>query len=249
MDLREKLRGRSDVPDDQVDDVIELAAQLQEEARQPAERGASVAEVQAVAAELDIAPEFVEQAIARRADQARLDEIAARARQQRIRKIVLICVIVDFVVFGALGLASWRGAVGLRDERAVVLEARAALETALDRQADLGTQLVALGGADAAGLDPLREQVEEADTLDEKRAAADQLATEVATRLGALPPAERDAAARMRLNLQYEVTGSQNRVATEERRLQAAVAGYDQAASAPTASLALALGLAEDPRP
>ena len=52
MDLREKLRGRSDVPDDQVDDVIELAAQLQEEARQPAERGASVAEVQAVAAEL-----------------------------------------------------------------------------------------------------------------------------------------------------------------------------------------------------
>jgi LemA protein len=249
MDLREKLRGRPDVPDDQVDDVIELAAQLQDEARRPPDRGASVAEVQAVAAELDIAPEFVEQAITRRRDEAEQAGVAARARRQRIRKIILLCVIVDIVVFGALGLASWSGAVGLRDERAAVVEARAALETALDRQADLGTQLVALGGADAIDLDPLKERVTAADTLDGKRAAADQLATEVATRLGALPPAEHDAAARMRLNLQYEVTGSQNRVATEERRFRDAVAVYDQAASTPTAALALALGVAKDPRP
>ncbi len=248
MDLREKLRGRPDVPDDQVDDVIELAAQLQDEARRPPARGASVAEVQAVAAELDIAPEFVEQAIARRQQQARDAEATAAARRQRVRTIILICVIVDIVVFGALGLAAWQGSVSLRDERAAVLEARAALETALDRQADLGTQLVALGGADAAELDPLREAVAGAGTLDDKLTAADRLATEVATRLGELPEAQSDAAARMRLNLQYEVTGSQNRVATEERRHAEMIAAYDRAASRPTAALALAVGAASDPR-
>lgn len=248
MDLRENLRGRPDVPDDQVDDVIELAARLQKEARAKPPSGATVADVQAVAAELDIEPEFVEQAIVRHRQDAEQTQAARVARSRRIRRLVLAFVAVDLVVLGMVGGFVWMGARELSPVRADLLDARTALDTALDRQADLGGQLVALGGADAGELAPLREQLDGAEGVEARIKAADAMALEVASRIGELPAPENDGEAQLRLNLQYEVTGSQNRVATEERRWREARQAYDEAASAPAARLALALGITSDPR-
>ncbi len=248
MDLHEKLRRRPDVPDDDVDDVIELAARLQEEARRGPAPGATVDDVKAVAAELDIEPEFVEQAIVRRREDAERARSERAARSQRIRRLVLVLVAADIVAMALAAGFAWMGARQLHPVRTDLLEARTSLDTALERQVDLGSQLVALGGADTDDLASLRDRMDAADDTDARIAAADAMALEVASRIGELPPPGSDAEGQLRLNLQYEITGSQNRVATEERRWREARQAYDEAASAPSARFALALGFARDPR-
>ena len=94
MSIRESLRARPDVPDADIDDIIGIAARLQDEARRP--EGASIEAVKAVAAELDIAPEHVEAAIgelerSRDAAQAaaREAERAESAQAARTRSLAL----------------------------------------------------------------------------------------------------------------------------------------------------------------
>ena len=60
----EMLRRRRDIPDAEVEPLVERAALLQERAHNRPENHATEAEIADVAAELDIAPEYVEQAIA-----------------------------------------------------------------------------------------------------------------------------------------------------------------------------------------
>ena len=59
----EMLRRRRDIPDAEVEALVERAALLQERAHDRQENHATEAEIAEVAAELDIAPEYVEQAI------------------------------------------------------------------------------------------------------------------------------------------------------------------------------------------
>ena len=63
MGIEETLRRRKDIPDDEVEELVARAAKLQDEAQVSVSNRASSDDVEAVAAELDIAPEFVEQAI------------------------------------------------------------------------------------------------------------------------------------------------------------------------------------------
>src|SRR5690606_33544672 len=86
---RDALRGRADVSADDIDDIVALAAELQE-ADLP--RGATLEEVQAVAEELDIAPEYVERAVRelssrreREADAQRVEALRAAERWRVLR--------------------------------------------------------------------------------------------------------------------------------------------------------------------
>ena len=64
MGTKEILQRRQDIPDDQVEELVARAAKLQDDAMAAREDKASSSDIQAVAAELDIEPQFVEQAIA-----------------------------------------------------------------------------------------------------------------------------------------------------------------------------------------
>ena len=56
------MRQRPDIPDEEVDDIVALAARLKDEDPTRAQ-GATEEEVAEVAAELDIEPEYVEAAL------------------------------------------------------------------------------------------------------------------------------------------------------------------------------------------
>ncbi len=248
--VREQLLRRPDVPDDDIDDVIAIAQELQDAEREAAE-GATLDEVKQVASELDIAPTYVEKALAeltRRREQAMAD--AAAAKQDAVeRRASVMKVGAGFgaLVLGALALALLfvgSAAPGLRAARHELHAAEAQLDAVIDRQASLAPQLVSLAGGDGHGLEAQVKAVKAAQGLSEKLDASDALGAAMAERIAQLKPTD-EASQQLRLNLQYELTGTANRIATERQRYEQARVAYDDASHGLRASLARSVGLVD----
>lgn len=249
--LRRSVASR--VPAADVDDVIEIAARRQDEAHEAA-RGATRAELEAVAKELEIAPEHVEAAIGelherRAAEAARLEaakgEEAARGKTVRLA-LLGVATAIAFAVFGAVGLA-WSASGAIDAAAGDTKAAEARVVAVLERQAALAPQLTALAGGDAGALTGLGEKVRAGATLEERLAASAELSTAMATQIAALPPPATDAEATLRLQLSDEVAGSQNRVTTELRRYREAEAAWRTAADQGFGGVAVSLGFADAP--
>ena len=246
MSLREQLRRRADVPNEEIDDVIERAAALQDEDRRAAE-GASIEEVERVAAELDIDPSYVEEALNQlqkekeaeklRAELEAAREEAQRGRSKRFAMIGLAGLLAVGAGFGGLGVV---GANQLSASATQVEQSEVALHAVLDRQAALLPQLVALTGAERLDTSAL----DQAEDVDARLQASRELSITAAELLAEAPPATSEADAQTRLNLQYELTGTQNRITTEQRRYEEAKSAYDAAADGLAPSIAIALGMA-----
>jgi hypothetical protein len=94
----------------------------------------------------------------------------------------------------------------------------AQLKNAIDRQAKLIPQLLAMMGGEVDSLGSLQQQVLQEDELSEKMNFSNQLGIEIAKTIGTLPPSKNDSDNTTRLQYQYEVTGAQNRISTEKKR-------------------------------
>jgi len=104
MSTKEILQRRKDIPDDQVEELVARAAKLQDQATETSRQTASPSDVEAVAAELDIAPEYVEQAIAGwRQEQSNLSADNKRSRIAKRRKKIL-GVMAGLGLVGRLGI-------------------------------------------------------------------------------------------------------------------------------------------------
>ena len=249
MELREKLLKNPKVPDALVDDVIHRAQGLKDAETAKGE-GASVAEIQAVAAELGIAPEHVEDALsqlrseakdekAEEALQRELEAQKAKARSAMLRRIGIFAGAGLALVAALTGAMGMIGRSSLQQVHAQRGQAEAALVVQLDRQAALIPQLVALGGGESAALDQAQESLKQAETVAQRMAASQELSVAAAQ---ALAGSQMDEATR--LNLQYELTGATNRITTEQRRYNEAEAAYLSAASALPAQVAITLSMA-----
>jgi hypothetical protein len=250
----EALVQRDAIAPEDIDDVIGIAEALQEEQRR-AEDGASVADVKAVAGELDIAPEYVEQALAelhRRREVADQDalkaELQAADQARTTRLIALTAAGVLGVLLIGQGVAVQSTASKLRAASANVEHTAEYAQVVFDRQASLVPQLVALSGGDPGALRAEVEALQSAPDLDSRIAASRKLDMALATALAALPQPRDETEAVQRLGLTHEVTGVQNRRATELRRLEDAQREWTDAREGTGASIALALGLAEAPQ-
>ncbi len=249
MELREKLLNNPKVPDALVDDVIHRAQALKDAETAKGE-GASLAEIQAVAAELGIAPEHVQDALkqlrseakdaqAEQALQQELEAQKAQARSAMLRRVGI------FAGVGIALLAALTGGLGLMGRSSLAQvsanrsQAEAALVVQLDRQAALIPQLVALGGGQSEALKQAQAHLKQAEDVEARMEASQELSVAAAE---ALAGSQMDEATR--LNLQYELTGATNRVTTEQRRYNEAEAAYLSAASSIPAQVALALGMA-----
>jgi cation diffusion facilitator CzcD-associated flavoprotein CzcO len=149
------------------------------------------------------------------------------------------------VAIGATGLAivgSGASAVNRAAEATTVAEAQ--LEVVLDRQEALAPQLA---GGQMAGVEALKAQSAKATTLEARLEAANVLSTGMAEAFGKLPPPGDEATAQIRMNLQYELVGAQNRITAEQRRYEEGVALWRNAASGLSGGLAVGLGLAPAP--
>ncbi len=244
--LRSELLARPDVPDEDIDDLIALAQELQDADEEAAE-GASLAEVQDVARELDIAPAYVEKALGeltRRRQEAAAAAEAAEERQQGLVKLAGAgaAALVGLLLLTGLWVAS--AVPGLRAAAGELAAAEAQLDAVIDRQAGLAPQLVSLAGANGRGLEEHVKAVRGAEDVQAKLEASDALGQAMAERIAALKPTDASSQ-QLRLNLQYEITGSANRVATERARYEQARVAYDQASHGLRASLARGVGLVD----
>lgn len=245
------MRKRPDVPDEDIDDIIARASELQEAQRSLGYGTATVEEVQEVAAELDIGATYVERAIdaireEREVAEANRDEAAER----RGRNLLLAAAGVTAVaLLAVLGLAGGTALTAARIGPAAieVEEQGAHLARALDRQIALAPQLVALAGADASSVRAASEAARIASALPDRLQAAATLNQEMAEAIGKVT-AEGDEQAQQRLlNLQHEIVGTWNRIDTERGRYDEAILRYERASSGLTGRLALGIGLARPP--
>lgn len=248
MELREKLLKNPKVPDSLVDDVIHRAQRLKDEETAKGE-GASVAEIQAVAAELGIAPEHVQDALsqlrteakdaqAEEALQRELEAQKAKARSAMLRRVGIFAGAGLALVAALTGAMGMIGRSSLQQVQAERAQAEAALVVQLDRQAALIPQLVALGGGESEALEQAQQNLKRAETVDQRMEASQELSVAAAQ---ALAGSQMDEGTR--LNLQYELTGATNRITTEQRRYNEAEAAYLSAASGITAQVAISLGM------
>lgn len=243
---RELVRRRPDVKADDVDEIVALAAELQDADREAAE-APTVAQVEAVASELDVDPAYVQPAIdalrhrRAEAEAARKAEEAERAaRAVRIAGIGRIAGAVGLGVVlvgsGVTLVAAWSAGSAIRAADAEVARTESALVAVLDRQQQLVPPLVALAG----GAVEVPRLVTNA-PIEERLREADALSAELTQALSTLPPTDPQTA-QQRLNLQYELTGTQNRISVERRRWQDALVVRDAADDRFGAGVAHTLG-------
>lgn len=256
MATREEIRRRADVKPEDIDDVVGLAAELQEAAAP--KKGASLDEVKDVARELDIDPRFVEEAVqklqsdreaaAARALQEQTAKAARNAWRIRVAAGLGVLTVVFFGLTGAVCLGTvWSGASRLGSAEAEVHAAEAQLDVVLDRQEALAPQLVGLAGAELPELEELKQRAEAAQDVEQRLHASAELGTALSEAFGHLPPPGDDATAQMRLNLQYELVGTQNRITTEVRRYEDAVSAWRRVSTGFGPRAAVGLGLASAP--
>lgn len=225
MDTRRRLVERNDVDNADIDDIIEIAARLQDD-DEAAEDRASVEEVEAVAEELDIDPAYVEQAIEVLATQRREAALRAVRTRGQLQRGALVLAAIVLLVAGGWWVSNQARTARVRAAQTTLDQAETQLDAVLQRQATLAPQLVALAGGDATALTSAVTALREADTIEAKLDASETLSLRMATTLGSLPRVDED----VRLNLQHELTGTQNRISVERQRYQAAKLARDEAA-------------------
>ena len=246
MSTRQDLLKRPDLSPEEVDDVIGIAARLQDEALDQAS-GPTAAEIAAVASELDIAPEYVEQALTRYQEQKEQKEQALRDKVARARRTRRVALGATGVVLGAALLSALGGAVGasaLDTAATDVAEAEARVTAVVQRQQDLIPGLVAASG----GVASIWPRIREGAPLAEQLAVSSEVSQTAMEVMGRLPAASTDAEAQLRLNLTHELSGAQNRISTELARYEQALARWEQASATTTGRLALLWHMAE-PKP
>ncbi|MCP4809039.1 MAG: LemA family protein [Proteobacteria bacterium] len=241
--VREKLLRRPDVPNEQIDDVIERAQALQDEALEASE-GATLEELEAVARELEIDPRFVEEALehlkrdeehaAAQAEKDAIAESAAQAGRTRTIGLVLAGLLALGAGFGGLGLVGSSQLAQVTQDR---VAAEVALDVVLDRQAALLPQLVALSGGDGRALAEAQESLAAAETIDDRLDASQELSISAAELL-----AQADEST-VKTEVQFELTGTQNRITTERRRYEEALRAWEITAKEPLPRLAITLGM------
>jgi hypothetical protein len=252
MSVRETLLARPDIPDDEVDDIVAIAARLKDE--DPARAGgATEAEVAEVAAELDIEAEYVQAALEQwrtdKIDRVEADKLAAQARKAASarRKALMWGVLASIVLIamGSLGLATL-GAARINGAHHHVVTTQAQLGVVLERQAALAPQLVALGGGDPTEIAALAADVGSTGDMESRLSNSRALGLAMAKEMNGTHHGSR-AELQILLNLQHEVTGTQNRISTESRRYRAAQAAHREVAGGLTGWLATGYGLATAP--
>ena len=248
---REALRRRPDVPNEDIDDIIARASQLQDADRDHADDHATVAEVEAVAEELDIDASYVEKAIAAiksdRDAEASRQASATRNRYRWLSWIGMGLVAIALVGGSGVGAGAMVGSARLGPVAMQVDQAAAKLDQALDRQNALAPQLVALAGGDIEAVSVAAQTAKSAEAMPARLEAAEGLNLAMAQAIGQIEADGNDQAQQRLLNLQYEVVGTWNRIDTERGRYDEAVVQWTRIAQSMTGRLAVATGMATPP--
>ncbi len=220
----------SKIPEDMVDEVLQVASELYAKA----EDSYSVSDLKAAGQDVNIPPEIIEQAIEQVREKRRLETIEKQEEAEKKRKLGYVAIGVGALslLWGILTYNSLSAARGQMNSQ------WAQVENQLQRKADLIPQLISLTQAQTKQetsiikqLNQAKNNFQKADTPEEKTLAgqsvdkAIQQFNQYALKSGLT-------SSTAFTNLQYEISGTENRIATERKRYNEAVQKYNQKISA-----------------
>lgn len=232
------------IPDEWVPQVLEKASQLYQQ--QSSESSYSLAELMAAGSEVKLPPELVQQAYQQLQAEQRAVALQKLQQQKQLK--------IGAAIAAAITLLSclWMGSTYNRLNTAEMLvESKwAQVENQMQRRADLIPQLtqVAESYADREGqiiesLSAAREAFLSAETVVEQ-AAADEAMKEAIAQFQTFAASNQQLQSnQLFINLQYEIAGTENRIATERMRYNEAVSNYNQSVKGfPTVAVSSFLG-------
>lgn len=228
------------IPEEIADEVFQVASQLYAQAQS----SYSLEDLQKAGQQVNIPPELIEKALQQVQEQKRLEKEQRRQQQQQQQKIKLIAAGVGVIAI-LWGVLTFNGLNGASQK---VNAAWAQVENQLQRKADLIPQLVSVTNAQAQHEKDLvktlllsREAYLKANTQGEKVSASQQI-DQALQRLNSYATQSALGSSQGFINLQYEIAGTENRIATERKRYNEAVQTYNQQVSSFPNSLIASIG-------
>ena len=220
-------RPQENIPEEMVDDVLELASNYYQEAQS----SYSLSSLQEAGSEVQIPPEFIAKALKEIQYQRQLgvEQQQKTKEQQQLFVYISAGVAVLIFLWGIISYNSITGSVQEVDSR------WAQIENQLQRRTDLIPQLVNLAqtqaGIEQELIDKLVQarqsylKADNATTKKEAIAAVNGAINQFNLYAGTSPQLQSSQAFQ---NLSYEVAGTENRIAVERMRYNQAVRDYNQ---------------------
>ncbi|NCJ05007.1 LemA family protein [Synechococcales cyanobacterium C] len=237
----------SRIPEDLMPEVMAVASRLYAEQTQ----SYSVSDLMAAGAEVQIPPQLMQQALQQVQAQQKAERIKQKqaAARQRTLAYALGGVMVVVLLWGGFTYNV------LASEAGNVEAAWAQVENQLQRRADLIPQLVQVTQASArhdqdivAQLNQSRSQYLSAQNLEQQLTATVEMNRAIAAFQTFAIRDPQLQASQAFSNLQYEIAGTENRIATERRRYNQAVQLYNRHISSfPSGLVAGLLGFERQP--
>lgn len=235
------------IPEEWVPAVLEKASRLYQQQNQ----SYSLKQLQAAGSEVEIPAALMQQAL----KELKAEQAAAEQAQQQKKQVLKIA---GFAAMGlAIATAVWVGGVynSLNAARSTVDGKWAQVENQMQRRADLIPQITQVAQNFAShekdvitALLSARETFLSAQTVAERQAADEQMKSAIAqfqTFAASTQPLQ---SSELFINLQYEIAGTENRIATERMRYNQAVEAYNRSVRGfPTVLVARPLGFEPQP--
>ncbi|MEO1395015.1 MAG: LemA family protein [Cyanobacteria bacterium J06634_5] len=232
------------IPEELVPSVLEKASRLYQGQAQSDDY--SLAELMAAGSEVSLPPELIQQAY-EQIQQEQIAEVQQRAQQQKQLKIGGAIAAATLLLGGL-----WVGGVhnSLSSQQTTVESKWAQVENQMQRRADLIPQLTQVAQAYAdresdvmRSLSNAREGFLTANTVTEQQAADEAMKRAISDFQIFAASSNELQSSELFINLQYEIAGTENRIATERMRYNEAVASYNQSVQRfPNGLVAGALG-------
>lgn len=215
------------IPEEIAPEVFELASQYYADYRQ----GFSESELVKAGSEIDIPPEFIQQAIQEvQAKQQQRLEQQKRVKRQRQQFLILSAGFFSFILFWSILAYN-----ALSRASAQVDAAWGQVENQLQRRADVLPSLISVTQsrvvqeqALVTSLTQARQSYLQADTLNEKEAAIGRINQAIDQFYDYIAMHPELKTSDFLVNLQYEIAGTENRLAVERMRYNQTVQDYNQ---------------------
>ena len=221
------MKDDTDIPQNQAAEVFERASQLI--SQQP--QNYSLEELIQAGAEAQIPPEAIKQAVQQIQDEEQQQQLKQIQRQKKIKQRLIIASIT------AVGFIVWLGGThnDLNNDATKVDTKWAQVENQMQRRADLIPNLTNIAQTYAKhekdvilSLTQARQQYLQANSAKEKLAANSSMLQAIDKFIATATANPKLQSNQLFINLQYEIAGTENRIATERMRYNEAVSGYNQ---------------------
>jgi LemA protein len=233
-----------EIPEDLAKEVLEMASRM---AFETTEEGYSLAELQQAGQEVSIPPEIMAKALQKVQEKHRQAEIE-RQEKQKTRQLIQQISIGVISAIALWGIITYNS---LLNQANKVNAAWAQVENQIQRKADLIPQLISLTQAQSQQelrlielLNQTYNNYQNANSKAEKEAALTEVNQAIESFNQYVLNQPQIQSSQIFINLQYEIAGTENRIATERMRYNQALTNFNsQVQSFPNVIIANLAGL------